>query len=100
MELSAVLAQLETAVVGETQPDLTLMLDVPAVLGLERAAGRGGPARFEAKGLAFHERLRSGFLALAEVDPQRRRVVDARRGVDDVAAAVWALVEPLVGAPA
>jgi dTMP kinase len=74
-------------------PDLTLILDLPVAEGLKRAGARGGgEARFEAKGLAFHERLRAGFLAIAEREPRRCVVVDASGDIDAVADAVWSAV--------
>ncbi len=78
---------LEREVLGDTRPDLTLILDLPAERGLDRAAGRGGAeARFESKGLAFHERLRAGFLAVARAEPNRCVVIDADQGLDQVSA--------------
>ena len=53
------IAALAVGVAGEVKPDLTIVLDLDAATGLARAAARlGGEARFEAKGLEFHERLR------------------------------------------
>jgi dTMP kinase len=84
---------LEQAVIGDDWPELTLILDLPPAVGLARAARRGGAEqRFESKGLAFHERLRAGFLAIAAAEPQRCVVIDADAGIDEVAAAVWAAV--------
>ncbi len=84
---------LEAEVLGETRPDLTLILDLPAERGLARAAGRGGAeARFESKGLAFHQRLRDGFLLLARAEPERCVVIDADGPMDAVAAAIAAVV--------
>ena len=55
-----------------TQPDLTLVLDMPVEAGLERAAGRGEPrSGSNPRALAFHERLRAGFLAVAGQVPER-----------------------------
>ena len=83
----AMLDALEAAVLGDTRPDLTLILDLPAATGLHRAIGRGGAeARFESKGLEFHERLRAGFLAIARAEPARCAVIDADRTVEAVAA--------------
>lgn len=92
------IAQLETAVVGATRPDLTLIFDLPVEEGLRRALGRnGGEERFEAKGAAFHERLRAAFLDIARSEPERCGVIDATDTLDAVEAAVWAAVEPRLG---
>jgi dTMP kinase len=88
------IAALEDAVVGPDRPDLTVILDLPAEEGLARAGLRGGhEARFESKGLAFHQRLREGFLAIARAEPERCQVVDAARAPDQVAQAIWSAVE-------
>jgi len=88
-----VIAALEKAVIGPDWPELTLVLDLPVEVGLARAARRGGAEqRFESKGLAFHERLRAGFLEIAKIEPQRCRVIEADAGVEAVAHAVWAAV--------
>jgi dTMP kinase len=90
------IAQLEEVTVGANRPDLTLVLDVPAQAGLERAATRRGSEaadRFEAEGLAFHETLRRAFLDIAAAEPQRCAVIDATRSEDEVGAAIWSVVE-------
>jgi dTMP kinase len=75
---------------GNLWPDTTLLFDVHADTGLERTATRhGNENRFEGEGLAFHTRLRQGFLALAARDPQRISIIDAEAPVDSVAAAIW-----------
>jgi dTMP kinase len=86
--------ELERSIVGATRPDLTLVFDLDAAQGLARAKGRGeeGEDRYERKGLAFHEKLRRGFLAIAAADPQRCRVIDASQPIEEVAAAVWSTV--------
>ena len=92
---SALIEALEAQVLGAARPDLTLIFDLPAEIGLARAAQRaGGEARFEAKGLAFHARLREAFLAIAEAEPQRCVVIDASADRETTAAAVWAAVAP------
>ena len=84
---------LDASVVGATQPDLTLVFDLPVEVGLERAFGRGlFETRVESKGLAFHERLRSGFLEIAWTH-DRCVVIDANGDVDTVTERVWAAVE-------
>lgn len=85
--------RIDRAVVGLDQPDLTLVFDLPVETGLERAMVRGGDARFEAKGLAFHQRLRDGFLEIAATHPDRCVVIDAAADPDAVADHVWRAVE-------
>ncbi|WP_366552531.1 dTMP kinase [Aquibaculum sediminis] len=71
--------------VGEKQPDLTLLFDLPVELGLARAAGRHGAAeRFEGLTHAFHERVRQGFLAMAAAEPLRFARIDATQPVEAV----------------
>jgi len=85
-------------VVGVARPELTLVFDLPVEVGLARAIARGGAEqRFERKGEAFHQRLREGFLAIAEAEPQRCRVINADDDMDGVAAAVWASVSAHFG---
>jgi len=85
---------LDAAIVGATQPDLTLIFDLPVEVGLERAFGRGlFETRFESKGLEFHERLRRRFLEIAEENADRCVIIDAVGDEDTVAARVWAAVE-------
>lgn len=85
---------LDAAVVGETQPDLTLIFDLPVEVGLERAFGRGlFETRFESKGVAFHERLRARFLQIAEEKSERCVVIDAVGDIETIEARVWAAVE-------
>lgn len=91
---------LERHVVGDLIPDLTLVLDLPVSVGLARAAARGeGEARFEAKGAAFHERLRAGFLAIAAREPERCVVIDADAPIEAVTEAVWGAVAPRLERP-
>jgi dTMP kinase len=85
----SLIAELEAAVVGETRPDLTLVFDAPVELGLSRAEARNaGEARFEGKGLAFHQRLRAAFLAIAAAEPRRCLVIDAAPPIEEVEAEV------------
>lgn len=86
------IGQLEQAVVGPDRPNLTLMFDLPVEAGLARSGARGGAARFEAKGAAFHEALRAAFLAIARAEPDRCVVIDSSRDIDAVSEAVWAAV--------
>jgi dTMP kinase len=85
---------LERYVVGETRPDLTLILDLSVDVGLARAAARPeAQTRFEAKGEDFHRRLREGFLAIARVEADRCAVIDGGEDADAVEAAIWRVVQ-------
>ena len=86
---ASLLTALKAEVVGDLIPDLTLILDLPAKAGLARAAKRGeDEGRFEAKGAAFHERLRAAFLDIAAHEPERCRVIDADTSIDEVTARI------------
>ncbi len=85
---------LDQMVVGATQPDLTLILDLPVHVGLARAThGDGGDEnRFERMGKPFHERLRNAFLDIAKTHKKRCVVINASGTPDEVADAIWAAV--------
>lgn len=88
---------LDHGVVGARQPDLTLMFDLPVELGLERALERGATEnRFESKGLAFHQRLRDGYLSVAAVHAERCRIIDATGAPELVSERVWRTIEPIL----
>ena len=85
---------LERYVLGELRPDLTLILDLPVEAGHARIARRNhAETRFEAKGEAFHQRLREGFLAIARVEADRCVVIDAAAAPKAVAEAIWSAVQ-------
>jgi len=90
--------RLYALVVGDFQPDLTLILDVPVDLGLQRAAARrDGETRYEDLGHAFHERLHAGFHEIARREPQRCKVIDASGSTDEVHARVRTAVAQSLG---
>ncbi|MEA2986055.1 MAG: dTMP kinase [Alphaproteobacteria bacterium] len=98
--------ELERITVGETVPDLTFVLDVPAEVGLARAGQRRGPAhadRFESEALEFHEKLRAGFRTIAQSEPDRCVLIDVTAPRADVAEQIWNIVEtrlnPATAAP-
>ena len=88
--------ELERITVGETVPDLTFVLDVPAKVGLKRAGqrrGSGNADRFESEALDFHEKLRAGFRSLAQSEPDRCVLIDVTAPRVDVAQQIWSIVE-------
>ena len=88
---------LEEAATDGLRPHLTILLDLAVEDGLARKAP-GDVTRFEAEfDLAFHRRVRAGFLALAAAEPERFAVVDAGRDMGAVASAVAAATDRLVG---
>lgn len=93
---------LERVSVGELSPDLTVILDVPVEVGLERAKLRRGSAqadRFEGEGAEFHEKLREAYLAIAAREPDRCVVIDASGAKEDVANAIWQAVQSRLQPP-
>ena len=99
----SVIDVLDTAVVGSTSPDLTIIFDLPPELGLQRAAertqqepnrvsARSELDRFETMNLSFHRSLREEFLAIAKAEPERCVAVDASRSIQPVADDVWEIV--------
>jgi dTMP kinase len=90
------IAELERRVVG-IAPALTLLLDVPVDIGLQRARGRGAADRIEGERDDFFERVREGYLARAGAEPARFRVIDATQSPQSVAADAVAHVRRLIG---
>jgi dTMP kinase len=86
------IATLEQAVHGDLQPDLTLLLDLPVPLGLERISGRGKADRIEQESVTFFDRVRQAYLRRAASAPERCVVIDA--SVDEQA--VWQQLERIL----
>jgi dTMP kinase len=76
-------------------PDLTVLLDMPAEKSLARV--KGPKDRIEQRALAYHQQVRANYLAQADADPRRFRVIDADRAIEVVSAAVWDAVGEVVG---
>lgn len=97
-----VIDALDAIVVGPTQPDLTILLDLDVATGLARAGARRGAGeavdRFEGESAAFHTALREAYLAIARGSPGRVAVIDAARPVEAIAAEVVAVVAARLGA--
>ncbi|MGJ5019951.1 dTMP kinase [Bradyrhizobium oligotrophicum] len=87
-----VLNAMQRVTIGDLKPDLTLILDVPVEVGLQRAAARrgsGAPDRFEGEDIKFHKGLREAFHKIAAEDPRRCVLVDATASADTVSQLVW-----------
>ena len=78
------IAALETWVQGSLRPDITVLLDLPVEIGLARAGARGAADRFEKEQQAFFEQVRNAYLAQAKKAPERYRIIDASRTLDEV----------------
>jgi len=93
----ALLVQFNAFACGGCMPALTLVLDLPVSEGLRRVGQRQsnteGVDRFEAESVAFHDRVRAGFLAVVHSDPQRVRLLDALRPVEVIHQEILAVVQ-------
>ncbi len=90
---------LQRIAIDGVKPDCTLILDLPAEVGLKRAKKRAAdnaPDRFEREEIQTHEKRREAYLEIAEAEPKRCRVVNAERSEEEIAAEIFAIVEPLV----
>lgn len=97
-DLTDMVDRLHALMIG-VEPDLTLLFDLDPALGLARANARAGSElRFEDMGLAFQEKARAGFLALAARNA-RFRVIDAAGDAGTVADRVLAVLTPLLPRP-
>jgi dTMP kinase len=90
-----VLNAMQRVTIGDLKPDLTIILDIPVDIGMQRAAARrgaGAPDRFEAEDVKFHEGLRDAYRQIAAAEPQRCVLIDANAAPGVVAARVWTAV--------
>jgi dTMP kinase len=88
----AILSAMQRVTIGDLKPDLTLILDVPVEVGLQRAAKRRGTGtadRFEAEGIKFHQQLREAYQRIAAAEPQRCLLIDASAEPEIVATNIW-----------
>ena len=87
----------KTLSIGDFEPDMTFVLDLPVAQGLARAGKRmteedSSEDRFEQLDISFHEKLRQGFLDIADKNPARCHVIDAAQSVENIAESILALV--------
>ena len=83
---------------GDTWPDLTILLDAPVEVGMERAGNRSEPDRFEQERHEFFQRVRECYLQIAASEPNRFVVIDTTRTIEEVREEISALAEQVVGA--
>lgn len=93
---SASVAQINQFAVGQARPDLTLLIDLPPEIGLARAHKRSGGQldRIEKEAIEFFQAVRSGYLALAEAEPERFLILDGSQTPEALATEIWAAIEP------
>ncbi|MBI4187035.1 MAG: dTMP kinase [Chloroflexi bacterium] len=92
---SALVKTINDAATGGLKPDLTVLLDLPAEEGLARKKARRRD-RFEHESIAFHRRVRQGYLKLASAEPERWLVIDATQSKDKIAQIIWHKVSQLL----
>lgn len=93
---SKAIDMLDSLVVGTTQPDLTLIIDLDVEVGLERANDRRNARhadRFERRDVEFHEKLRRSFLKIAADDPKRCVIIDGNQDIDTISNTIWTIVK-------
>lgn len=92
------IAQLEQLVQGDLRPDLTLILDLPVEIGLQRAAARSEKDRFEHERIEFFDRVRKMYLQRAKENPSRYEVIDAGVSLAEVQVQIKTVIERLLAA--
>ncbi|MEM7583790.1 MAG: dTMP kinase [Acidobacteriota bacterium] len=99
------LTALDQLATGGREPDATLLFDLPADAAQQRGQSpkrqqqEGGLDRFDVENLAFYSRVRAGFLELAEVHPERFRLIDSSQDVENTWQQVEAALEALLYPP-
>jgi len=83
------------AATKKLKPDLTVLLDIPVEIGLGRKRAKRQD-RFEGEDIAFHQRVRAGYLKLAKEEPRRWLVIDATRSQKKIADIIWQRVSQLL----
>jgi dTMP kinase len=91
------IAILEDWLLESRRPDLTLLFDLPVAIGLQRTLQRARPDRFEREDRLFFERVRRAYQTLAQQNPQRYRIVDASRSIEQVRIEVENHLSALLG---
>lgn len=90
------IAQLSQWVLGDLQPDITILLDAPVAVGLARIKDRGAQDRIESEGIEFLNRVRNTYLDLAKRFPHRYHVVQADQSLANVHQQIIEVIKPFV----
>ena len=89
-------AELADRVHGDLWPDCTLLLDAPVEVGRGRARLRGPEDRIEREQSAFFQRVRDGYLARAQAEPNRFRIIDATHPLEQVQREIALALDELI----
>ena len=81
---------------GDTWPDVTILLDAPVEVGMERAGRRSAPDRFEQELHDFFQRVRECYLQIAAREPDRFVIIDTTRTIDEVSSDVANLIDEIL----
>ena len=95
MALSAI-QWLENFVQADLRPDLTLLLDAPVHLGMQRVVQRGKLDRFESEKVAFFEKVRQAYLTIAKQQPERVKIIDATQSLGNVQYQISNILSPFI----
>lgn len=87
---------LESFVQGNLRPDLTLLLDAPIQIGMNRAGQRGALDRFELEKMTFFEQVRQAYLSIAEQQPERVKIIDATTCLENVQTQIKQVLTPFI----
>lgn len=89
------ISQLEQWVQGDLRPDMTLILDLPIDVGLERAGKRSAPDRFELEKHDFFNKVRNTYLTRAKAQPDRYQIIDASPSINEVQQSIQSVLEKI-----
>jgi len=92
----AIVTTTNNAATQGLKPNLTVLLDIPAEAGLARKRRAQKQDRFEQEEIAFHQRVREGYLKLAVREPERWLVIDASKNKEEIAQIIWQRVRQLL----
>ncbi|BCG64711.1 MAG: dTMP kinase [Methyloprofundus sp.] len=92
------IAWLENFVQADLRPDLTLLLDAPIEIGMQRAGKRGALDRFESEKMTFFTKVRQAYLDIAQQQPQRVKIIDATQDLASVQADIQVVLQQFLPA--